>query len=150
VSVRDFRTRDRPADRSAVRGAFRSRHNVGFYLPMLDAEPPPPRTPEARLHFVRDEQPAVVSHDVSNDLEISGRGHDESAGPLDGLAQHGRNGPAGRGLDNFLDIPGAMQFATRIREPVRTPVTIRSRRVNYGLRHQPGLAPVKHAAHGLC
>jgi len=47
---------------------------------------------EAGLHFVGDEENAVLAADILQQLEVAGRGNDEAAFAENGLGDHGGDG----------------------------------------------------------
>src|SRR5438093_406023 len=69
------RTRNGDAERHPRRDPFGDRHRIGFDATVLDREHPA-RAPHPRLHFVGDEQDAVLLRQLAQPLqELLGRHH---------------------------------------------------------------------------
>ena len=74
--VGDLRRRDRHRDRGAVAHAFGADHDVRRDVPVLDSPPVLAGAAPCRLHFVGDEQPAVLPGDrrrLSRSIRAAGR-----------------------------------------------------------------------------
>jgi hypothetical protein len=91
---------------------------------MLDAEPLPAGAPPARLHFVADEETAVIAHDFLNDLEILFRRCDESADALNWFGDETGNAAAGAAANHLLHVLRAAHAATRVLETERAAIAV--------------------------
>ena len=77
----------------------------GRHAPVLDAEPLAAGASPAGLHFVADEDAAVVAHDLVDDLEIFLGRRDEAADALDGLGDEAGDAAAGAWCGSGLPYP---------------------------------------------
>src|SRR2546423_2763543 len=138
----DIGTGERSADWNAVAHAFRRGDDIGSDLPLLDAEPALASASPSGLHFIGDEESAVVLDDFEDDLEIFLGRCNEAADALNRLGDEGGDLSRGRGLDYVLNILGAGYFTTWISFSPWTAVTIRIDRVHDAMS-SPGqrLAP---------
>ena len=103
--VGHFRARDGEADGRAVAEAFGAGDDVGRDALLLDAEPLAAGAAPAGLHFIADEDAAVVAHDLVDDLEIFLGRRDESADALDGLGDEAGDAAAGGWCGSDLPCP---------------------------------------------
>src|SRR6476661_1231572 len=89
----NLRTRRCQSHWHAVRQALGGSNNVRRNFPLLNSEPAFAGASPAGLHFVGDKQPAIVLHDLEDDLEIFFRRRNEAANALDWLSQKSGNLP---------------------------------------------------------
>ena len=117
----------------------------GRHAPLLDAEPLAAGAAPAGLHFVADEDAAVIAHDLVDDLEIFLGRRDEAADALNGLGDEAGDPAAGGGADQFLHVLRAAHFAIGIGQAEGTAVAVGVVRVHdAGLRadrQAPGALP---------
>ena len=99
----------------AVAEALGAGHDVGRDAPLLDAEPLAAGAAPAGLHFVADEDAAVIAHDLLDDLEVFLGRRDEAADALDRLGDEAGDAAAGGGADQLLHVLRAADFADRDR-----------------------------------
>src|SRR5262249_7982511 len=130
----------RESDRAAVAKALGAGDHVRRYAPMLDTEPLSAGASPPGLHFVADEDPAVIPHDLLHDLEVLLRRRDKPAHSLDRLGSESGDPPGGRRADQLLHILRAPYFAIRILQPKWTAVAVRIVRVHHA-RHRRSQAP---------
>ena len=79
------------SDRHAVRHAFCGRDDVGIDLPLFDPEPFFAGAAPGGLNFVGDEEPAILLHDIEDDLEIFFRRSNKSTYTLNWLGDKRRD-----------------------------------------------------------
>src|SRR5882762_493819 len=133
----------------AVGQSLRAGQNVRRHLPLLDAEPFLPGTAPAGLHFVADEESAVLLDDFENDLEIFLGRRDEAADPLDRFGDEGGDVSAGAGLNEIFDVVRARYFAGRIGQMQRATVTIRIHGVRNAYANHAALAIRRVGGYGF-
>ena len=97
-------------------------------------------TGETGLHFVGDEQPAVLAGDGRGAFEIAGGRDDESARPDDRLGQKASDLAGGRGANQLFDVVGAGQVAAGVFQLEGTAVAIRGMGLHKA-GHQTGGRP---------
>src|SRR5262245_62292796 len=91
---------------------------------MLDAEPFVASASPARLHFIADEDAAVLANDRDSLLEILFGRDDEAARARNRLGHKCGDLTRGRGLDQLLHIFGAGDAAFGIGEFQRAAITV--------------------------
>src|SRR5882672_2666686 len=91
---------------------------------MLDAEPFVASTAPSRLHFIADEDAAVLANDRDGLFEILFGWDDEAAGAHDRFGHERGDLARSRGLDHFLQVFGAGDAAFGICELQRAAVTV--------------------------
>src|SRR5579864_2082551 len=123
-AARDFGSGYGEADRHSVGHALRARDHVRHDFPLLDAEPFLSGAAPACLHFVGDEERAVLLHDFENDFEILLGWSDEAADALNRLRDERGDVAAGAGLDEIFDVARASHFAIRIFQMQRAAVAV--------------------------
>jgi len=92
---------------------------------------------EAGLHFVGDEENAVLAADILQELEIIARRNDEAAFAKDGLGNHRGNGFGGYGaLEGIFEMMregfGGSAFFSAIRISERNAVDVAGERFEAG------------------
>ncbi len=112
--VGDFRAGDGEADGQAVGKAFGTGDDVGDDVILLNAPPLVSGSAPGGLDFITDEDAAVFAYDSGDDLEVLFRRSDEAADALNGLGDHAGDAAGGGGADEFVDILGALHFATGV------------------------------------
>ena len=134
-SVGDFRLGDGQPDGAAVAEALGAGHDVGRDAPLLDAEPLAAGASPAGLHFVADEDAAVIADDLLDDLEVFLGRRDEAADALDRLGDEAGDAAAGGGADQLFHVLRAAHFAIGIGQAERAAIAVRVVRVDdAGLR----------------
>src|SRR5262245_15440486 len=125
---RPRRCDDRP--QWCVRGCdpLGERHQVGLDSVARTAEPVA-GAPEPADDLVGDEQQPVLVADLADAVEISLRRDDRAARVLHRLENHGGNRLGALGLDDAVDLVGALQRAPRLLGAIRAAVAVRHRGV---------------------
>ena len=126
------------ADGAAVGQALGAGDDVRRHAVLLDAEPLAAGAPPAGLHFVADEDAAVIAHDLLDDLEVLLGRRDEAAHALNRLGDEAGDAPAGGGADQLLQVLRAAHLAVGIGEAERAAIAVGVVRVHdAGLRRVP-------------
>src|SRR5258707_7876919 len=133
----------------AIGQSLRAGENVRRHFPLLDAEPFLPGTAPAGLHFVADEQSAVLLDDFENDFEIFLGRRDEAAYSLDRFGDEGGDVSAGTGLNEIFDVVRTRYFAGRIGQMQWATVTIRIHRVRNAYANHAALALRRVGGYGF-
>src|ERR1035441_6983903 len=150
--IGDLRPRDSEADGAAVAGALGAGHDVGRDAPVLDAEPLVAGAAPGGLHFVADEDAAVVAHDALDNREIFLGRRDEARHALNRFADEAGDAAGGGAADQVLHVLGAAHLAIRILQAEGTAVAVGVVGVNHagvGGPDAPGsLAGERHGLRG--
>ena len=127
----NFRRGHGQAHRHSIRHAFRAGDHVRDDFPILDAEPFLSGASPAGLHFISDEQRAILLNDLEDHLEVFLRRRNKPADALNRFGDERGDVPAGPGLDEVFHVTGAGHFAIGILQVQGATVAIRT----HGMRN---------------
>ena len=123
VRICHFGRSDERTDRRAVAECLCYGHDVGSNIEMLNGEHPA-RAGKARLHFVRNEEHAVVVENLLDAPKIVLRRDDDARVALNRLGDECGGVPRCGTLDRFLELIGAVDAALLGCVLVRTAVAV--------------------------
>ena len=110
IRIGDFRARSVGAKRETIRDAFGTDENVRHNAVIFDREHLS-RAAEAGLHFIGDEENAVMIEDLLYFQEVIGRRHDDAAFAHNRLGDEGRDIVGSGELYDIIDGPGTLPGA---------------------------------------
>src|ERR1035441_6130102 len=148
--IGDLRPRDSATDGAAVAETLGAGHDVGRDAPVLDAEPLVAGAAPTGLHFVADEDAAVVAHDAFDNREVFLGRRDEAGHALNGFADEAGDAAGGGTADQVLHVLGAAHFAIRIFQTEGAAVAVSVVGMNHaGVGGPDAPRPLARERHGL-